>query len=167
MATSTSRFSYQDCYDILDKAVANEKGVRFPIPDYGYGAHLRVRLHYARTIDRKENKEAYEPGHKLHGRSIYDPIVVRLREEERQWFMYLERHDVASFDIQPLGEDHVLDQSPESNLREVGGKSDSQSGEEASEATHDVFDGEAEREAEPAIETAAASPAPVSVRRRI
>lgn len=167
MATSTSRLSYQDCYDILDKAIANEKGIRFPVSDYGYGNHLRVRLHYSRTLDRQENRITYPPEHKLHGRSIYDPIVVRLKQEGERWFMYLERHDIDSFDIQPLGEENVLDETTNGNLREIGGTGDGQPREEASEATHDVFAGEEEREAEPAKPIEEAGAAPVQARRRL
>jgi hypothetical protein len=167
MATSTSRLSYRDCYDVFDAALSNERGVKIEMLDYGAGNHFRVRLHTARSIDRKDNRAMYQPDHKLYGRSIYDPIVIRLRQEGTQWWMYLERFDAGSLNIQPLGEEHVLSEATNSNLREAGPSGGSQSGEEASEETHDVFAGEEEREAEPAEAATPAGPVAIPLRRRI
>lgn len=167
MATSTSRLSYGDCFEILDKALENKKGIKFQIPDYGAGNHLRVRLHSARKINREDNQVIYQPDHQLYGRSIYDPLVCRMRKEKGIWFMYIERLDIGALDIQPLGEDYVLTETPISDLRAAGGEGEPQSGEEASEAAIDVFDGEAEREAEPPTEAPQESPGGVLARRRI
>lgn len=170
MATSSSRLSYNDCYDILNLALANTKGIKVEIADYGIGNHLRVRLHTARTIDRKDNRSSYQPDHKLYGRSIYDPLVIQLKNEDDKWWMYIQRMDASALNIEPLGEDHVFNQSPPSNLRAPSGEGRGQSNEEASEETHDVFDGEGEKDATPAdasIETAEASNPPIQTRRRL
>jgi hypothetical protein len=168
MATSTSRLSYQDCYDILDKALENQKGIMFKVSDFGAGNHLRVRLHSARTIDREDNRVVYPPDHKLHGRSVYDPLVIRLRQLTKdEWTMYIERFNIEALDIKPLGEEHVLNETANSNLRETSAEGGGEPRSEAGEAAIDLFDGEAEREAEPASEAQEASPAPVQTRRRI
>lgn len=167
MPTSTSRLSYQDCYDIFNAALANERGIRFEVPDFGAGNQLRVRLHYARSIDRKENREAYATDHKLYGRSIYDPLVVRLRNEDRKWWIIIEKFSIDSLNIQPLGKENVLDQSTDGHLREVSGEGHQEPREEASEAAIDIFDGEAEQEAQPEAIIEKESPAPIQTRRRL
>lgn len=164
MATSSSRLSYNDCYDILNLALQNTKGIKVEIGDYGIGNHLRVRLHTARTIDRKDNRQSYQPDHKLYGRSIYDPLVIQLKNEDDKWWMYIQRMDASALNIEPLGEDHVFNQSPPSNLRAPSGEGGSQSSEEASEETHDVFDGEEEKEAELAVAVAVEAPPPSAPR---
>lgn len=164
MPTSNSRLSYVDCFEILDKATVNKLGIKFLVPDHGAGNYLRVRLHTARKIDRQDNREAYEEGHKLFGRSIYDPLVIRLKQEDNKWWMYIEKYSAEALNIEPLGEENVLDQSTGSNLREASGASSSQSREEASEETHDVFSRKAEQEAESVAEGSAS---PVQARRRL
>lgn len=147
MATSQSRLSYTDCYEVLDKAIANQKGIRVEVSDLGAGRHYRVRLHQARSIDRKDNKETYPEDHKLHGRSVYDQLVVRLRLVKSKWWMYIERFSTDNLNIEPLGEDHVIDEATDGNLRETSGASDEEPRIEASEAEIGIFDGEQEKEA--------------------
>lgn len=161
MAASTSRLSYSDCFDVLNKALSNDKGIRVEVPDYGAGNHFRVRLHTARSVDRKDNREAYSEDHKLYGRSIYDALVVQLREEKGKWWMYIRKFSTDNLNIEPLGEEHGINENTNGNLREAGGESDSQPREEASEAEIDVFDGEEEKEAKPVEE------APTQARRRV
>lgn len=167
MATSPSRLSYSDAFDILDEALNNSKGIRVEVPDDGAGMHLRVRLHSARMIDRKDNLSEYPEGHKLHGRSIYDQLVCRVRKQNERWWLYIERFSTNNLNIQPLGEPDGLDQSTESNLGAAGGESPEQQGEEASEAATDVFGGETERQAEPAEPIAETSNPSVQARRRL
>lgn len=167
MATSPSRLSYTDAFDILDGAMANSKGVRVEVNDAGAGMHLRVRLHSARMIDRNDNKTEYPPGHKLYGRSIYDQLVCRVRKDDGKWWLYLERFSTASLNIQPLGEPDGFNQSTESDLGAAGGESLSQSREETSEAPTDVFDGEVERQAEPAEPVAEEGNPSIQARRKL
>ena len=150
MATSTSRLAYNDCFDVLDEALANKKGIRVEVPDWNTGNYYRLRLHSARAIDRKDNKETYPDDHKLYGRSIYDQLVVRLREEGKKWWMYIERFSTENLNIEPLGEENVIEQSPNGDLRKAGGAGESQPRSEAREEEITIFDGEPEKEAEAA-----------------
>lgn len=164
MSASTSRLSYSDCYDILDQAVANTQGIRVQVPDLGAGNNLRLRLHQARKLDREDNKETYPEGHKLHGRSIYDPLVNRLKEIRGKWWLYIEKMSAESLIIEPLGEENVFTETPNSDLREARPAGGDEPRSEASEAEIDVFDREAERPPEP---VEGESPAPVQARRRV
>mgnify|MGYP001604604296 CR=1 FL=1 len=145
MATSQSRLSYSDCYEVLDKAIANQKGIRVQVDDFGAGNNYRLRLHQARAIDRKDNRETFPEGHKLHGRSVYDQLVVRIKEIKGKWWMYLERFSTANLNIEPLGEEYVIDETPNSNLREVSGAGESPPRSQAVEAEIGIFDGEQEK----------------------
>lgn len=164
MSASTSRLSYQDAYDILDRAVANEKGIRVHVPDFGAGNNLRLRLHQARKIDREDNRDTYPEDHKLHGRSVYDPLVARLKQGHGKWWLYLEKMSAESLTIEPLGEENVITETTDGHLREAGPESGGEPRSEAVEETIDVFDGEAERPPEP---VEGESPAPVQARRRV
>ena len=149
MAASSSRLSYNDCFEVLDKAIANTKGIRVEVPDWGAGNNYRLRLHQARAIDRKDNKETYPDDHKLYGRSIYDQLVVRIKQVGTRWWMYIERFSTDNLNIEPLGEEYVIDESSNGNLRAAEGAGESQPRIEAIEEEITVFDGERPQEAEP------------------
>lgn len=80
MSLSDSRLSYGDCYPFLDQALADPKGARVFLDTYKQAFTFRVRLHQARKIDRKDNKEIYfdKPDAPLYGRSVYDALRMRL-----------------------------------------------------------------------------------------
>ena len=153
MAGSTSRLAYRDCYEVLDKALRNTKGIKVKVPDHGSGNNYRLRLHMARSIDRKDNQATYPEEHKLHGRSVYDPLVIRLRQEGKNWWMYVEKFSTENLEIESLGEENVINESSNGNLREAEGTSPPQRADEEIPQATEVFDGEEERPAEPAEAT--------------
>lgn len=104
MSLSTSRFAYADCYDILDTALERTHGARIAQPSESDCIFLRMRIHQARKIERDENAKTYERGHPMHGRSMYDRLVVRVREEDSRWYVYVEHGGVDTDAIEPLGE---------------------------------------------------------------
>lgn len=77
MSTSDSRLGYIDCFDLMDKAIADPKGVRLKFGKYGDAWYFRLRIHSARRIDRTDNKRTYDEEHPLHGRSVYDDLIIR------------------------------------------------------------------------------------------
>lgn len=105
MAGSTSRLSYQDCFELYDKALAAAKGIRHRAGSKDAAMHLKSRLHYARSIDRKDNREVYDEGEPLYGRSAYDPITIRLRQHGGAWWLYLLRVDKIEYHTENIGED--------------------------------------------------------------
>lgn len=108
MPVSSSRLSYDDCFTLFEKALNDTKGARYQIPDGAHGAtkYFVMRMHQARSLDRKENKELYEKGHKLYGRSIYDPLVCRIKKDvEGLWWVYVSHTEIPEGEIELLSED--------------------------------------------------------------
>ena len=91
MTVSTSRLAYTDCYDIMDRALADGKGCRVKFKDADDAYNFRLRLYVARKIDRVDNAEIYDPPHPLHGRSEYDGLVSRVRQDaQKNIWLYVE-----------------------------------------------------------------------------
>jgi hypothetical protein len=101
MPTSTSRLAYEDCYEILNMAVEDEAGARVRVPDRRDAVTLRVRLHTARRIDREENRLTYDKDHPLHGKSVYDKLVVRIKDLEEAIYLYIEKIHLNTH-VEPL-----------------------------------------------------------------
>ena len=89
MSVPTSRLAYQDVYDVFDKALNDEHGIRIPFPSRGKAAYYRMRMYAAREIAREDNKKVYEEGHPMYGRSNYDAFSATLREVKGIWYIYL------------------------------------------------------------------------------
>jgi len=92
MTMSNSRLSYEAEYALMDKALAETKGVRTPIGSRAAAMKYRLRLNQARALDRKLNAKAFAEGMKMHGASKYDELVFTVQEdtEEENW-VYLEK----------------------------------------------------------------------------
>lgn len=105
MTTSTSRIAFSDCFDLFDQALGDSKGLRVRCPSFEAASHLRMRLHTARTIDRKDNKASYDKEHKLHGRSPFDEICCRiLYDEQDTVWLYLDRVTAVEYEVEALSE---------------------------------------------------------------
>lgn len=78
MSYNTSITSYPDIRGAADKALASEKGVRLRFPDERTALTFKGRFHSFRYQDRKENMKIYtDPDHPMHGRSAYDPLMIK------------------------------------------------------------------------------------------
>ncbi|SRR5260221_7474857 len=104
MTLPNSLLSYQDCTELLDRAIEDDNGIRWEVPDYGQAMHQQSRLHYCRKLHRLENARIYDDTHHLYNRSVYDAIVVRIRNIDGQFFLYLERNDKVRGKIESLSE---------------------------------------------------------------
>lgn len=103
MTAPTTRLSYGDAYEALDLAKDDAKGVRLKQKDYASACTFRSRIHYARQIDRKDNLECCDPGDPLYGRSAYDTLVVRIKQDtEGAWWVYIEHASIASMIVESL-----------------------------------------------------------------
>ena len=90
MSLPTHIGSYDDCRDIFERATLDPKGARAKAGDHSAAISLRTRLHYYRTLDRQANAGIYDPGHPMHGRSLYDSLLVELiRDEDGDWWTYV------------------------------------------------------------------------------
>jgi hypothetical protein len=110
MVVSTSRLAYSDCFDLMDRAIADQKGIKVKFDSYDDAFNFRFRIHSARRIDRNENKQMYPEGHPMHGRSVYDQITCRIRRFDGGAWLRLERNDAREFEVESLSEP---DEEPE------------------------------------------------------
>lgn len=106
MSLSTSLLSYSDCMKFMDKALEFSNGARLRLADEGKAIHFRMRCQQARSLDREQNKAIYEKSQFMHGRSQYDVLTFRLREEDGSHYIYAERTDnvINDAEIEGLGE---------------------------------------------------------------
>lgn len=116
MSLSTSRHAYLDCLALLDKAMAEPRGIRAEVPTLAAATHLRMRIHQARAIDRNDNAKTYDPDHPLHGRSPYDILVVRIEETPDRVWLYLDRQQVLIGAIESIPADYQIE-PPKPTLR--------------------------------------------------
>lgn len=111
MVASNSRFSYSDCYQLMDQAIADPKGIRIKFATQEEAWHFRIRLHTARRIDRTDNMDTFPQGHQMYGRSVYDPLTMRIREMADGVWLRLEKVDAREFEVSSLADDE-----PQPNL---------------------------------------------------
>lgn len=91
MSTNNSRQAYEDCYDLMDNALAADMGVRVGFASHGEAKHFRTRMNYARTLDREFNLHRYEGADPRRGRSDYDILSIRNRHTEGKYWVYVEK----------------------------------------------------------------------------
>lgn len=109
MPVSNSRLSYSDCFTLFDKALEDSKGARYQVnggTNYGDSWQFRLRMHNARQIDRKDNKDIYpDPGERLHGRSLFDPLIIQIKQDvEGLWWIYVVHTEIDGSEIESLSE---------------------------------------------------------------
>ena len=105
MAVSTSRLAFSDCFELLERAINDHKGIRIKFASYDDAFAFRLRIHKARQLDRKDNEEMYEEGHKLHGRSVYDQLTCKIRNFTGGTWLRIERLDTMEYEVESLSEE--------------------------------------------------------------
>ena len=117
MTISNQPLSYLDCYDVMDKALADVQGVRVQMRNNDEATFFRMRIHQARSIDRKRNKDTYDdPGHPMHGASLYDRLIIRIHEIDEVCWVYIQQSSMV------LGAVEVLSEVEPGNIRGPGKK---------------------------------------------
>jgi hypothetical protein len=104
MVTSTSRLAYGDCFDLMNKAIADQKGIKIKFGVEAEAWHFRIRLHTARKIDRLDNMVTYPETHALHGKSVYDSLTMRIATKNGVSWLRIERLDAREFEVESLSE---------------------------------------------------------------
>ena len=112
MSLSNSRLAYTDCFDLLDRALDEPRGIRIELADHNSANYLRMRIHHARTIDRNENTKTYPADHHLHGRSPYDILVCRIEGSAPAW-LWLDKQKVEIGRIEAIEPGEQIEQAPE------------------------------------------------------
>jgi|ERR1700735_583788 len=112
MTIPTNRMSYMDVYKKFDEAKDDPKGIRIPFATRAEAQHYQMRMHNARSVDRRENAKLYDRTHPLYGQSTYDTLQVRLREgEDGTWFVYVEPKDKFIGEVERLSEIETEDEA--------------------------------------------------------
>lgn len=110
MSMSNSRLSYGDCFEIMDAALEEKRGKRIPFDDYGQVMNFRLRMHHARAIDRADNKSIYDdPSHPMHGRSLYDRLIMRVKPIGDRYYLYIEKVERQDLTIESLEEEDATE----------------------------------------------------------
>lgn len=101
MTSSISKAAYTDCFDLFDRALDAPNGIRKRATDDGQALNLRQRLHYARTLKRRESFEVYPPDSPHYGTSPYDNLIVQVKQDDGAWWVYIKPR-LAEGDIEEL-----------------------------------------------------------------
>lgn len=112
MTISTSRLSYLDCFEIFDRAIDDPQGLRIRLDSINDATFLRMRMHTARKLDRKRNEEIYEPGEPMHGCSVYDKLILRIRQHPDGAYLYVQQISIHLGEIELLSEALPLPDAP-------------------------------------------------------
>ena len=67
--------SLVDARDVLDQALAAEKGLRIEFESESKMLRFRFRLYSARKRDKEQARRVYEPGHPMWGKTPYAALV--------------------------------------------------------------------------------------------
>lgn len=130
MTVSHSRAAYEDCYHLFDRAMDSPAGVRHSCPTEGAAYHLRGRLNYARILHRNEmSAVAIADDDPRLGTSPYDVLILRVRQADAKWWVYIEpRKVVGETEDLPVENPeiesvtNIHDLSPLDNYKENGVK---------------------------------------------
>ena len=107
---SNSRLSYGDCFEIMDAALEEKRGKRIPFDNYGQVVHFRLRMHHARAIDRADNKLIFDdPSHPMHGRSLYDKLVMRVKPINNRYYLYVEKIEWQNLVVESLEDEDATE----------------------------------------------------------
>lgn len=102
MTVSTSRLSFDDCFSLFDRVLEEPEGIRVKFPTFGAANYFRMRMHQARSLDREDNRLAYDKGDPLYARSIYDRIKGTIEKDGLVWWLYLQRYSIEGLHIESL-----------------------------------------------------------------
>jgi hypothetical protein len=109
MTISESRLAYEDCYDVMQRALEKNSGVRVGFDNFGEATFYRMRMNQARQLDRRFNRERYPIAHPMHGRSEYDALMFRIREQGGKHWVYADRKPMRGV-VEEITEDKKVDQ---------------------------------------------------------
>lgn len=97
--------SYHHELAIWEQALNDPKGVRVCYPNWDVAHQARSRFQQARALDRQQNKRIYPPDHRLYGKSSFDVLICRIREDASgEHWVYIERHGREVLAVEPLSE---------------------------------------------------------------
>lgn len=102
MAITEAKLAYLDCAEVLDKANGTASGCRVHVQGYNEAINLRMRLHQCRHLDRREMRRIYDEDHPMYGSSAWDGLVVRIKEIDEVWWVYVEKRGAGILKIESI-----------------------------------------------------------------
>lgn len=72
--------------------------------DFDSAVHFRMRLHTARAIDRRDNAAVYPVGDPMHGTSVYDALIIRIKNIDGEIYVYAEHLSIEPGALEPLSQ---------------------------------------------------------------
>ena len=104
MAYSRNPPDFDRSVELLEQALASERGIRIICGPKAGATKQTFRLNEARAKIRAENREIYEFGHELHGRSPYEHFSIRVRPsaDPETWYCEIVPLEVFAQKVEEL-----------------------------------------------------------------
>ena len=102
MSLPTSRHSYRDCQELFDAALKDDQGARVKLESHDAAIHFRMRMQQFRKLDRQDSMMIYEKGDPQYCVSAYDPLVVKIKNDNGQFYVQVEHVGLGLGKIEPL-----------------------------------------------------------------
>lgn len=114
MTLSNSEFAYKDCFRLFDQCMESARGLRIEYPEERTASYMALRFNKARMLDREKNSRMYSEAEPLYGKSIYDEISIRKREDNGKFYLVLVKTEAMAdaVVIEELGEDFNIFEGP-------------------------------------------------------
>lgn len=97
--------SYTKELEIFERALKDPRGCRVCYDTQTLATQARFRFHQARALDRAQTRRIYDKSDLLYGKSEYDILTCKLREDSSgEWWIYIERHGVEIKAVELLSE---------------------------------------------------------------
>lgn len=93
MALSESLAAYADCFEYFDKAAKTKKGIRILFETKKVANYFRLRMNYARVLDRREAARVHPRTSPQWGKSEFDKFrikIVEAIEGTGEWWVYID-----------------------------------------------------------------------------
>jgi hypothetical protein len=101
MPLSNSILAYDDVREILDKALAAEKGLAITVKTRGKAVSLRQRCYKFRSLAREESFKLYGPGDTRRGHSPYEELHISISDDD-QTRLIIRRQSTEELQIEEL-----------------------------------------------------------------
>lgn len=105
MSLPTSKNSYLDCIEYLDRAMHETKGARIKIGSYDEGIRLRMRMHQLRAILRRDTKLIYSIGDPGYDTTEYDCLTLTVDLIAEQWYVVMKKNEIRVDAIEAIPDD--------------------------------------------------------------
>jgi hypothetical protein len=109
MPNPTSLRAYDDCLEAMNAALEDARGIRFPVEDLDMAHVIQARMHKARSLVRDRNVKIQRPEDPDYGQTDYDGLMVRIRRDGDQIYVYVEQRPALSIESLSDLEDEPVD----------------------------------------------------------